>query len=83
MMLEHLGHPGAAAHLQAAFESALRDGYGTRDVGGTSSTLEFTAADLARLFVDNLERYCSGRPLENVGDMALGFVPTPEPSLAN
>ena len=35
MMLEHLGHPEAAAHLQSAFESALRDGSGTRDVGGT------------------------------------------------
>ena len=49
MMLEHLGHPEAAAHLQAAFESALRDGFGTRDVGGTSSTLEFTAAVLSAI----------------------------------
>lgn len=49
MMLEHLGHPEAAAHLQAAFESALRDGFGTRDVGGTSSTLEFTAAVLSAM----------------------------------
>ncbi|HEY3572464.1 MAG TPA: tartrate dehydrogenase [Arthrobacter sp.] len=47
MMLEHLGHPEAAAHLQAAFESALREGHGTRDVGGTSSTSEFTAAVLS------------------------------------
>ena len=44
MMLEHLGHPEAARHLQAAFESALRDGFGTRDVGGTSSTTEFASA---------------------------------------
>jgi tartrate dehydrogenase/decarboxylase/D-malate dehydrogenase len=49
MMLEHLGHPEAAAHLQAAFESALRDGHGTRDVGGTSSTSEFTAAVLTAI----------------------------------
>ena len=49
MMLEHLGHPEAAAHLQAAVESALRDGFGTRDVGGTSSTLEFTAAVLSAI----------------------------------
>jgi tartrate dehydrogenase/decarboxylase/D-malate dehydrogenase len=49
MMLEHLGHPEAAAHLQSAFESALRDGHGTRDVGGTSSTSEFTAAVLAAI----------------------------------
>ena len=48
-MLEHLGHPEAAAHLQAAFESALRDGFGTRDVGGTSSTSEFTAAVLTAI----------------------------------
>jgi tartrate dehydrogenase/decarboxylase/D-malate dehydrogenase len=49
MMLEHLGHPEAAGHLQAAFESALRDGHGTRDVGGTSSTSEFTAAVLTAI----------------------------------
>ncbi|MDQ1058573.1 tartrate dehydrogenase/decarboxylase/D-malate dehydrogenase [Arthrobacter globiformis] len=49
MMLEHLGHPEAAAHLQAAFESALRNGFGTRDVGGTSSTSEFTAAVVAAI----------------------------------
>jgi tartrate dehydrogenase/decarboxylase/D-malate dehydrogenase len=49
MMLEHLGHPDAAAHLQAAFESALRAGHGTRDVGGTSSTSEFTAAVLTAI----------------------------------
>ncbi len=49
MMLEHLGHPAAARHLQAAFESALRDGFGTRDVGGTSSTSEFTSAVLAAI----------------------------------
>lgn len=49
MMLEHLGHPGAAAHLQSAFESALRDGHGTRDVGGTSSTSEFTDSVLSAI----------------------------------
>lgn len=49
MMLEHLGHPEAASHLQSAFESALRDGRGTRDVGGTSSTKEFTAAVLTAI----------------------------------
>jgi tartrate dehydrogenase/decarboxylase/D-malate dehydrogenase len=49
MMLEHLGHPDAAAHLQSAFESALRDGHGTRDVGGTSSTSEVTAAVLTAI----------------------------------
>ena len=49
MMLDHLGHPEAAGHLQSAFESALRDGFGTRDVGGTSSTAEFTSAVLAAI----------------------------------
>jgi tartrate dehydrogenase/decarboxylase/D-malate dehydrogenase len=49
MMLQHLGHPQAAAHLQTAFEAALRDGFGTRDVGGTSSTSEFTAAVLSAI----------------------------------
>lgn len=39
--------------------------------------------DLGKLFVDNLKRYCSGEPLENVVDKALGFVPTPEPALTN
>jgi phosphoglycerate dehydrogenase-like enzyme len=39
--------------------------------------------DLGKLFVDNLKRYCSGQPLENVVDKALGFVPASEPSLAN
>ena len=32
MMLDHLGHPAAARHLQLAFEAALRNGAGTRDV---------------------------------------------------
>ncbi|WP_040701679.1 tartrate dehydrogenase [Nocardia vinacea] len=49
MMLGHLGHPEAADHLQAAFESALREGFGTRDVGGTSSTSEFTSAVLSAI----------------------------------
>ena len=49
MMLEHLGHPDAAAHLQAAFESALRDGHGTRDIGGTATTTEFTTAILTAI----------------------------------
>ncbi|HEV7167482.1 MAG TPA: tartrate dehydrogenase [Micrococcaceae bacterium] len=46
MMLDHLGHTRAARHLQLAFEGALRDGAGTRDVGGTASTAEFTGAVL-------------------------------------
>lgn len=46
MMLDHLGHPAAARHLQLAFEAALRNGAGTRDVGGTASTAEFIKAVL-------------------------------------
>jgi tartrate dehydrogenase/decarboxylase / D-malate dehydrogenase len=49
MMLEHLGFPAAARHLQEAFESVLREGLGTADVGGPSSTSEFTAAVLAAI----------------------------------
>ncbi|WP_138417022.1 tartrate dehydrogenase [Sinomonas gamaensis] len=49
MMLEHLGHKEAARHLQSAFESVLRSGGGTRDVGGTSSTAQFTSAVLSSI----------------------------------
>ena len=63
MMLEHLGHPEAAAHLQAAFESALRDGHGTRDVGGTSSTSEFTAAVLTAIDALSAEYTVSPDPV--------------------
>ncbi|MFJ5700191.1 hypothetical protein [Arthrobacter sp. NPDC093139] len=30
--------------------------------------------DLGKLFVDNLNRYCNGEPLENIVDKTLGFV---------
>jgi phosphoglycerate dehydrogenase-like enzyme len=33
--------------------------------------------DLGKLFVNNLKRYCTGEPLENVVDKTLGFVSTP------
>jgi tartrate dehydrogenase/decarboxylase/D-malate dehydrogenase len=44
MMLDHLGHPDAAAQLTSAFESVLASGRSTRDLGGSMSTAEFTAA---------------------------------------
>jgi tartrate dehydrogenase/decarboxylase/D-malate dehydrogenase len=44
MMLTHLGRPEAADELVGAFESCLRDGVRTRDLGGTAGTEEFTAA---------------------------------------
>ncbi len=43
MMLDHLGHPEAAAEVFDAFASVLSaDGPRTRDLGGTASTEEFT-----------------------------------------
>jgi len=49
MMLEHLGHPAASAHLAGAFEAVLAAGISTRDLGGSASTEEFTAAVLASI----------------------------------
>ncbi len=45
MLLTHLGEKDAAHRLQTAVESVYTEGkYLTRDVGGTSSTIEFTDA---------------------------------------
>jgi tartrate dehydrogenase/decarboxylase/D-malate dehydrogenase len=44
MMLDSLGHPQAAAGLQRAFETALSEGVQPRDLGGTATTKEMTAA---------------------------------------
>jgi tartrate dehydrogenase/decarboxylase/D-malate dehydrogenase len=49
MMLDALGHPAAARDLEAAFEGALASGVSTRDLGGTASTQEFTAATVAQV----------------------------------
>lgn len=49
LMLEHLGHPAASAHLVAAFESVLEDGVMTRDLGGTATTNEVTEAVIEAL----------------------------------
>jgi tartrate dehydrogenase/decarboxylase/D-malate dehydrogenase len=40
MMLEHLGHPEAAAHVLRAIETVLERGPRTRDLGGTATTVE-------------------------------------------
>jgi tartrate dehydrogenase/decarboxylase / D-malate dehydrogenase len=51
LMLDHLGHAEAAGALMAAIEASLRDpSTRTRDLGGTASTDEVTAAlvDLVR-----------------------------------
>jgi tartrate dehydrogenase/decarboxylase/D-malate dehydrogenase len=44
MMLEHLGHPDAAAAVMAAIESVLASGPRTREIGGTAGTREVGAA---------------------------------------
>jgi len=44
MMLEHLGHPEAAAAIVRAIETVLADGPRTRDIGGISSTEEMGKA---------------------------------------
>jgi len=50
MMLEHLGHPDAAADVLAAMESTLaKPETRTGDLGGTASTVEVTEALVARL----------------------------------
>lgn len=49
LMLSHLGHATAAAHLIAAFESALADGVRTRDLGGSDGTADMTRAVLERI----------------------------------
>ncbi|GIJ72267.1 tartrate dehydrogenase [Virgisporangium ochraceum] len=49
MMLDHLGHPEAAADLLAAAFGALSDGVRTADLGGTADTAGYTRAVLDRV----------------------------------
>lgn len=50
MMLDHIGDTERATRIRTAFEQTLLDGKAlTRDLGGTSSTDEFTNAVIARL----------------------------------
>ncbi|MDQ2635897.1 MAG: tartrate dehydrogenase [Actinomycetota bacterium] len=50
LMLEHLGHPQAAADVLAAMESTLADPQTrTADLGGTASTAEVTEALVTRV----------------------------------
>ena len=44
MMLEHLGHPEAAATVLAAIEKVLAEGPRTPDMGGTATTMEIGKA---------------------------------------
>ncbi len=49
MMLEWLGQDAAAAALRRAVERAVVDGHRTRDLGGSLTTAELTAAILERV----------------------------------
>ena len=49
MMLDHMGHPQAAAELVSAMEATLTGGVRTPDLGGTASTTEVADAVLEEL----------------------------------
>ena len=49
LMVEQLGHAGAARDLERAVKQALSDGARTPDLGGRSTTREVAAAIVARL----------------------------------
>ncbi len=50
LMLEHVGDRDRAQRIRRALEATIRDGATlTRDLGGTASTAEFSAAVVARL----------------------------------
>jgi tartrate dehydrogenase/decarboxylase / D-malate dehydrogenase len=49
LMLEHLGHPRAAADVLAAIETVVREGPRTRDLGGKAGTEEVGKAIAAAL----------------------------------
>jgi isocitrate dehydrogenase (NAD+) len=50
MMLEHMGEPERASRIRRALEGTIREGRTlTRDLGGTATTDEFTAAVIKRL----------------------------------
>jgi isocitrate/isopropylmalate dehydrogenase len=50
MLLEHIGDTARATKIRSAFERTIKGGKAlTRDLGGTSSTEEFTDAVIAAL----------------------------------
>lgn len=49
LLVEQLGHPGAARDLERAVKQALTDGARTPDLGGTSTTRDVAAAIVSRL----------------------------------
>ncbi|HEY2977344.1 MAG TPA: tartrate dehydrogenase [Burkholderiaceae bacterium] len=57
MMLEHLGESGAASTLMAAIESVTADpSLHTRDLGGTATTAQVTAAVIQRIQANPVAR---------------------------
>jgi tartrate dehydrogenase/decarboxylase/D-malate dehydrogenase len=61
MMLEHLGHPEAAADVLTAIETVTADpALRTRDLGGRASTEDVTCAVLAALPVRSAAEPCVG-----------------------
>ena len=57
MMLEHLGHPQAAADVLAAIEAVVREGPRTRDLGGTAGTEE-----VGKAVTEALPKPCPSSP---------------------
>ncbi|WP_156028290.1 tartrate dehydrogenase [Candidatus Solirubrobacter pratensis] len=49
MLLEHLGRADLGDRIRAAIAATIRDGIRTRDLGGSHTTAEVTAAVIARL----------------------------------
>jgi tartrate dehydrogenase/decarboxylase/D-malate dehydrogenase len=49
LMLDHLGRPAEAARLRQAVDAVTGSGVRTRDIGGTASTAQVTAAVIAAL----------------------------------
>ena len=49
MMLDHLGHPEAAAQVVSAIEASLSSGVRTPDLGGTATTTEVADAVLGHI----------------------------------
>ena len=83
MMLDHLGHPEAAAAIVAAIERVLKDkGRLTRDMGGQASTEELGRAIAAEILSSSLlppggeghdgRSFCAGEG-ERVAFPALGI----------
>jgi tartrate dehydrogenase/decarboxylase/D-malate dehydrogenase len=49
MMLDHLGHPKAAAELVSAVEASLTSGVRTPDLGGSATTTQVADAVLRHI----------------------------------